>query len=150
MAVKNQNDIEVVTALICDGVRKEVSGQDIIIGVYSDEINVTQLPLSLALTLYLRIRFKKAEPTKFDFRVLGEAGIQITPDLQFDIPPPVTGHIMTVAMGPIPITIQALGKISFDLKFTNTNWESATDIRFVKPANSDAAKVSQPTVRPIS
>ncbi len=148
MAVKNQSGVEVITALICDVVRKEITGQDIIIGVYSDEISVAQLPLSLVLTLYLRIRFKKTESTKFDFRVMGESGIQITPDLNFEIPPPVTGHIMTVAMGPIPINIQALGKITFDLKFTDANWESATDIRFVKPANADLAKVNQPTVRP--
>jgi len=152
MATKSklQGGNDIVTALICDGVRKEISGQDIIIGVYSDEINVVQLPFSFALTLYLRIRFEETEQTRVDFRVLGESGIQIVPDLQFEIAPPETGRITTVVIGPLPITIQALGKITFDVKFPNTGWEPATDIRFVRITNVPPVKVNQSTGRPIS
>jgi len=145
---KLKSGIEVVTALICDGVRREISGQDIVIGVYSDEISVMHLPANLALTLYLRIKFKGIDATRIDFRVMGESGIQILPDVQFGISPPETGHIITVAMGPLPITVQAVGRITFEFKFPDTEWEPATDITFVKTKNATGVKISQPTGRP--
>lgn len=145
---KNRSEVEIVTALICDGVRKEISGQDIVIGVYSDAINIAQLPANLALTLYLRLRFKKIDSTEIEFRAMGESGVQILPDVRFGIAPPETGHIITVAMGPLPITVQTFGKITFELKFPETDWEAATDVTFVKMTNVPSVKINQPTGRP--
>jgi hypothetical protein len=145
---KAQVEADIITALVCDGVRKEVSGQDIVIGVYSDVLNIPQLPSHIVLTLYLRIRFKRTGQTKFEFRVMGESGIQILPVLPFDITPLQTGRIITVVMGPLPIAIQTFGKITFELKFPNADWEPVTDITFVKIADATDAKASQPTDRP--
>ena len=141
--IKTASVYEIKTALICDGVRKEISGQDIIIGVYSDEIAVPQLPSLLALTLYLRVKFKRSEQSNIGFRVRGESGNQIIPDVQFQIMPQDIGRITTVVMGPLPINIQSFGRIIFDLKFSGSEWEPATDLNVVK-AGDEGNVIRQP------
>ncbi len=75
MTVKTGGHLTLETALICDDIRKEFNGKDIIIGVYGgDDILVPNIPVNLSLSVYTRFRAVEADNSvshKLEFRVHG-------------------------------------------------------------------------------
>ena len=66
--------ISVTSALICDEVRREVSGKLILIGVYTGGIVATQpLPLVIKLVVYIA-GFAQPGDHVFDFRLMPPTG----------------------------------------------------------------------------
>jgi hypothetical protein len=58
-------------ALLCEDVRREITGKDIIIGVLGTQITTAQFPIAIILNLYMRIRFPNTGMFNTEFRVLG-------------------------------------------------------------------------------
>jgi hypothetical protein len=54
MTAKASHKMNVTAALVCDDVRKEINGKDILIGVYSGGILVPQFPGEVTMALYLQ------------------------------------------------------------------------------------------------
>jgi hypothetical protein len=44
-------ELKIISVLICDDVRREENGKEILIGVYSGDIIVTRFPAAMALTI---------------------------------------------------------------------------------------------------
>ena len=66
-------------ALLCDDVRREVTGKDIIIGVYGEEITTPNLPVVLVFNLFMRVRFPKPDTSYLaEFRVIGPSDRLLT------------------------------------------------------------------------
>jgi hypothetical protein len=63
--------LEVKYAIVCDDIRTEDNGKDIIIGVYNDKILVRSFPAALALSLWLHILPTKVGEHPLHSRLLG-------------------------------------------------------------------------------
>lgn len=115
-------------ALLCDDVRREVTGKDILIGVYSDDITVTSLPATLIFSLFIRAIFpEKNKIYQIEFRVLGSAGQQLTPLIKASINSQNTLR-SSVIFGGIPLNIQSEGKVQFQWRPEGTEWSTLVEI----------------------
>jgi hypothetical protein len=68
--------VKVTSALICDDIRREITGKDILIGVYAGDIIVPQVPFSIPLTLWFELSPEKTGPHKVSVR-LSYAGEEV-------------------------------------------------------------------------
>jgi hypothetical protein len=59
---------DIATVLVCDDVRKEVTGKDILIGVYVGDILVPAFPASLRLAAWLELVPKEVGQVALDIR----------------------------------------------------------------------------------
>lgn len=66
----SENSSCVNFCLICDDVRKEASGKDILVGVYSGELAVHALPVTLLISLFIEIAPGKTGVQKLRLRAL--------------------------------------------------------------------------------
>jgi hypothetical protein len=62
---------KVINVLVCDDIRREMSGKEILIGAYADVIIVKQIPIKLR-SLFVRVLFRISEGTerKFIFKLI--------------------------------------------------------------------------------
>ena len=62
-------DLDFEIALLCDDVRREQSGKDILIGVYAGDVLVPQLPIQIPIACWLLVKPKKTGDLEFDLRI---------------------------------------------------------------------------------
>lgn len=119
---------EVEVVLVCDDVRREITGKDIIIGVYGRDITIPSLPAQFLLALYVRVRFFERNKTyRFEFRVLGNTGQHLTPAVATTITSD-ENLSATVALTGIPIHIQSFGNVQFQWRLENSAWTTIVEI----------------------
>ncbi len=98
--------------IYCDDVRIEGNGKHLIIGVYqSDLILNDPLPVALGLTLYVRIWGLGVGRHAIEFKIDMPGGEEAKTDqgqldLHLNVP------MLSLPVGPIPVTISKLGPIS--------------------------------------
>jgi hypothetical protein len=121
-------------ALLCDDVRREIGGKDIIIGLYSGQIASVVFPILMMVNVYMRVSFSKAN-IKFpmEFRIINSLGHQLIPTTKSILEAPTTEFKATVLLGAIPLQIQGPGLISFQLRAEDKNqdWETVTTLNVV-------------------
>jgi hypothetical protein len=120
-----------LTALICDGVRKEITGQETIIGVYPDRFNSDNFPINFAFAVYLRIKFSVSEQHLVEFRIIQTGGVPLIQPAKFPVNPQ-KDETTTIVMGPIGITIQSPGQVKFGLRLDQAQWDDVYEIDFRK------------------
>lgn len=54
-------DFQIVSAVICDDIRREVNQKDILIGVYGADIIVSNLPFQIGLAFWMEFTTKKTD-----------------------------------------------------------------------------------------
>lgn len=62
-------DVDFGNAIVCDDVRREITGKDILIGVYPDGINVLQIPGVVILTFWIELIPKSVGELEIELRV---------------------------------------------------------------------------------
>lgn len=85
-------DFQCISVLVCDDVRKEVSNKEILIGVYSGNIQIPAMPASILLSFWFEMVSKKKGPyelvlriqlpnpdNKFEYRIKGDVPEAKTP-----------------------------------------------------------------------
>jgi hypothetical protein len=121
-------------SLLCDDVRREITGKDIIIGVYGDEMTVQSLPITLVLSLFIRARFpEKNTNYEIEFRVLGSAGQPLVPAAKATVNSQ-QGPTSTISMVGIPLQIQSEGKVQFQWRPKGIDWTTLAQIE-IKQGN---------------
>ena len=125
-------DAKLEVALICDGVRKEVTGQESIIGAYPESFNTDAFPINFLPTLYLRIRFGQPGTYMIQFRVVQGGGIRLMQPVTFPTLAQEGGASSTVVVGPMPLAIQSAGLVSFGVKIADAEWRDVCAIEFKK------------------
>ena len=129
----NEHKFKVVAALVCDDVRKEITGKEILIGVYADNVYVGGIPANLNLALYIRALFARSEVSNIKFRVLGPGGIQVTPDVNIPLSGPTDlEDVVSVALRGIILQAQAEGRYEFQWQPPDQEWETITSVRIKK------------------
>jgi len=121
-------------SVVCDEVRKEVTGKEILIGVYGDDIIVGAFPATLLLSLWVRARFDLAGDWAALFQVVGKSGRQLlTPQVAI-LRSPGVNHLVSITFGGIPLQLEGPEQIKFQWHFGGGDWHTIGEIE-IKASN---------------
>jgi hypothetical protein len=67
------NDVEIVSIVVCDDVRREENGKEILIGVYGSDIILDRFPGLVAPVFWVQMIPNDAEKLSIGFRLINEA-----------------------------------------------------------------------------
>jgi hypothetical protein len=136
---KSLQPFDIDVALLCDDVRREVTGKDIIIGVYGEELTTPHLPTTFIFTLYMRVRFPIPNSDyPVEFRVIGPSDVQLTTAAKSNLrsPPPGGAPTSTVSLGGIPFQIQTPGLVQFQWRPAGADWKTIARLEIKQGAVS--------------
>jgi hypothetical protein len=105
---------DISAVLICDDVRKEINGKDILIGVYSGTVNVPSYPAAFPAAFWIEIEPEGTGSVHCEFTIATPSG---NPPLKvgFDLNVVEAGTAVFV-MGGIPLTLERDGDIVISAK----------------------------------
>ena len=118
--------IRIDSALICDMMRREDTGKDILIGIYTGSINLQSLPAKLSLTFWLVTEALSEGKTEFVMRFRGphELIVVQTPPIPISIEPdsPLLSGSITIVSD---VTLQIAGDYFVEILYTGGSgqWE---------------------------
>jgi hypothetical protein len=127
-----ESQLEIKSVVVCDDVRREENGKDILIGVYSSGILVPQLPATLSLSFWIQFRARDAGEIAADFRLMGGEDVkfaEVHGRLQMAKP-----GIGSLALGPIPVALQVLRPLTLQFKQGDRDWTTIEEIPVEKGA----------------
>ena len=113
--------IKIETVLICDDVRREVSGKEIIIGVYGGSITVPRYPGTMVATIWLEFDAVEHGDHKLELKIETPSGnppIEISIDYSVDNSGP-----MSLFVPRLPLHFERDGDIVISIKLDEQNWE---------------------------
>ena len=118
-------------ALLCDDVRREISGKEIFNRVYGDAVNVLSFPFLLRIMVYLKVMYVKSDlDYNVEFRVVNESGNQLVPVVRTNFSSMDPTKSTTIVLGPMPLQIQSPGLISFQWRRTEAaEWITIITLR---------------------
>lgn len=118
---------KITGAIVCDDIRHEVTGKQIIIGVYNTDMRLQALPVTITLCLWAQVENLRASDSKFEFRCDLAGKTVVSGDIGIKLPEGSTRASLPI--GPFPVTIEKAGKLRFSLKFEGSKkWQTATEI----------------------
>lgn len=137
--------------VVCDDVRKEMSGKDIIIGAYGSEIQVHSLPYQMNVAFWMEMTSKRSGPCNFFFRIQPP---NTDHKVEFKLAIDITNHKIPVAIftPQIPIGIDREGSLKLYVKGTETEKYELIKTREIKyvPFQLPSAPTKQTNLSPTS
>ncbi|MCK9552252.1 hypothetical protein [Aquamicrobium sp.] len=132
---------DISTVIICDDVRKELSGKDILIGVYSGTVNVPAYPTTFPAAFWIEIEPEGAGSIHCEFTIATPSG---NPPMKvgFDLDVVEAGTAVFV-MGGVPLTLERDGDIVISAKIGNAD-ETVVKRKSVKRVPLAASTPGQP------
>jgi hypothetical protein len=131
--------------VVCDDVRKEQSGKDILIGVYGSLIQIHALPSAMNLAFWMEITAKKQGINQIHFRILFPNPEQ---KIEFGVRVEITDIKIPFGMftPQFPCTIDREGQIRLYARTAETEKFELIKIRDVKyvPAGETAQVKEKP------
>jgi hypothetical protein len=122
--------IEFIFVLICDDVRKEDNGKELLIGVYSGGIVVPSLPTFLPVVLWSQVKIKQTGEYKFVCRCVDDTGRELGRlgpgqlKVQRNGGPDNSDELSSIAFGQLPIGIMSPGRLHIEVQLDNEiEWE---------------------------
>lgn len=145
MTALDRPKIEV--ALLCDEVRREITGKDIIIGVYGDEVLVAAFPAQVFVTLYIRARFTQFKNEyPLEFRALGDRGIPLVAPAKTVLATQPSARLASLVISGIPIFIHSPGPIEFQWRPIDGEWEKILSIDVKQGAGPKGGPLFTPMI----
>jgi hypothetical protein len=122
---------ELVTAIVCDDIRREKSNKDILIGVYGGGILVQDFPAFINIALWLQIRTTEIGEHDLLLRITGPNQSSLSGDIQFK------ANVVTQGLSSFPfpiigVSIQSEGPISFQIGNKAGEWATVKSIDVTK------------------
>ncbi|SRR6266851_1506864 len=109
---------DVGCVIICDDVRREQNGKDILIGVYSSDIVVPSLPFGLNLALW----FEYKAPVIGQNTIFVQISYNGQPRGKFHATVEVTVQNVGMAFPPFPLNSDSAGDLVIEYSRTGTEW----------------------------
>lgn len=112
------------SVILCDDVRREDNGKDILIGVYTGDVLVPKFPISMSICLWLLMKTKGMGDFERSVRVLDPAGkIIAAGQFRATIGEKEEGFA-SFALTKMPLNIQSTGEIKFQWKSPGGRWKT--------------------------
>ncbi len=136
-------DIEVGDGFVCDEVRREDNGKLILIGVYSSNIIVRELPAALVLSLVVNLKSQGPVDVEMQFRVMlngerirgGKGRVKLSP----------SGAHWIVLPQIVLNKLQSEGVLAFDVQTEDQEWKTACSLPLALARPSGATAPQQPS-----
>jgi hypothetical protein len=128
--------IKVRQVVVCDDIRREFNGKEILIGVYGSDIVVSNFPSPLNLSFWVQFTAPEVAPEiPLEVRLMGDD------ELQFILLKAVIridrAGKGAIAIGPLPTFLQVPTNLRLQIKQKNTEWETVEEIKVDKgPVNN--------------
>lgn len=100
--------IKFTGVLLCDDVRKEMSGKEILIGVYSGDVVVQSYPTTLFASVWAEFEVEGDAPKQIEFSIQSPSGN-----------PPVTAELTLIQEAGPPQPVGAVAAGRFPLRIEN-------------------------------
>ncbi|MBF0560727.1 MAG: hypothetical protein HQL37_01675 [Alphaproteobacteria bacterium] len=124
-----QENILLVQTLLCDDVRREITGKDIIIGTYGDLILLETFPANLQFCLWNRVRyFGKVDSIVINLQVVGPSGTISFPPFPFSIAAHREGELGNIVISPIRVPVEYPGDLAFQWQLPGRDWETLASL----------------------
>jgi hypothetical protein len=106
---------DVGAVIICDEIRKEVTGKDILIGVYGGKILVRTIPATIPIAVWMEIEAHDVGIIQFELKV-GQPGEQRLAEVELELS--VSSHARDIALGTptLPCLISRDGVIEVSIR----------------------------------
>lgn len=96
---------EITAVVICDQVRREQSGKDLIIGAYGGDIFVPSFPAAITLSLWIEHNFVGVGPLALGFRVRTDRGTEVfRAEFVAHVNEEITSGGLSLGEFPVPLT----------------------------------------------
>ena len=79
------SDFSFGATVLCDEVRREITGKDIIIGAYSGAVVVNSLPVMINLSVWMQVEVKADGHKKLELKIEPPGGANTQMVIEFDV-----------------------------------------------------------------
>lgn len=138
---KRATGLTATNVIICDDVRREPNGKEILIGVYSGDILVPEVPTGLLLFVWINILANEPIDAKGKIRVQlpGSAKNAIEIDASFGAKN--KGDVASVTIPNLPIQIDKEGILKVSWRIDDGRWKEliSKKIRVKQPMSAPTA-----------
>ena len=115
---------KVVCAILCDDVRKEENGKDIILGVYSGNVLIEKFPADLKFCLWLGYFVDGSGELAQEVRVIDPSGRSLVEGkIKLNIAEN-RGESASLALRNMPLHIEKQGLYKFQWRKKNSRWKT--------------------------
>lgn len=126
--MKISDDLFVPTAIVCDDVRREWNGKDLLIGVYGSGIKFDSIPNFLICSLWLELNVKSAGDFDMFVRVVdNNKQVLFQPPTSAKLKVPEPGF-SNIALPGIALNIGSTGMLEFQLSANGENWTTVRSL----------------------
>ena len=112
---------EIETALVCDDVRREQSGKDILIGVYTGGIGVPALPSQPLFAFWLALRAREPGEFLLSLQIIVSKTARAKMSMNLELPPNAETSFLhdpfAVFVPPVPLLIEAPGDLELQARW---------------------------------
>ncbi len=126
--------------IVCDDVRREATGKEILIGVYGSGISVPSFPVQIALSFWMQFYSDEVimPPIMLEFQLKGaeNEGNFFLVNVQLAS---AKAGLGTVALPPLPISLQIPTNLLLQMKQPGGEWETVGEIFVEKGAAAQFA-----------
>lgn len=130
MSSKPKLDLKQV--VVCDDIRREDNGKEILIGVYGSSIIVSKFPASLALSFWLQFEPNETGSTSLEFRLVGPEDLEFAQaETKIEV---MQKETVSLGLKGIPVNLQIPVELALELKHPGGHWETAKRIKVVRGA----------------
>lgn len=126
---------KIISALLCEDIRQELSGKFSLAGVFGSGMNVPSIPATFIVGLFAEVLFSETGEFEPEFRVVDAADSpSITGKLKLAV---LNLESAPIILGPLPVTVSRAGDVKIQWRFAGSDWQTMK-----------AFKVSQAPVAP--
>ena len=129
------SSLDITNIVICDDVRREVTGKDILIGVYNGDIVVPSFPASIRIVLWVQFEPRRAGTFHVEIRIVFPNSSHV--GASFDMEIREENSPGSVAMA-LPIHADREGRFAVQARVNDQEWENIKNF-MVKMAAPDQA-----------
>lgn len=141
-----KSEIELVQAIVCDDIRCENNGKFIFIGVYLENIILANLPATILLALWFRMKIHILAKTSLEAKIKGSAldGSEIKlPDIELSDDQMIGQDIDIPIIWPkIKLDLMKEGEIDILYREKEGKWKLATRMSIIKASNLSNTSIS--------
>jgi len=137
------SDLEVGDGFVCDEVRREDNGKLILIGVYSSNLVVRELPAALVLSLVVNLKSQVPVDVAMQFRVMLNGEKMRGGKGRVKLPP--SGAHWIVLPQIVLDKLQNEGVLAFDVQVEDREWKTVCSLPLALARPSGATAPQQPS-----
>lgn len=105
-------NIQVRYALVCDDVRREENGKEMLIGLYNGAMSIAVLPQDIPVSMWLSVRYEGSGVVTKEMRVIARKGTVLA---QTELPIPLQDNARpgSIVIKGIPLKLREPGSLIF-------------------------------------